>query len=255
MASNLKDSIDAVIFDVDGVLIDVRPSYHKAIYETFKYYTNKDLTKEDFLFVKKEAGINNDWESTSVLILMEFGYITKEEAINYTKNQTSLQRKIFENPYFNYQELVEVFEAFYKKFREKEKLLVDKDFLENVKRRYKTGIVTGRPREDLMFSLKHFDIEHMFDFIVDDDFTEDKTKRKPSKEALKACVDAICKKGGVYIGDTISDIMMVKHYNEAYKPLIYYIHCDFYGNETNQLPKEYIYIIAKTQKDLENALL
>ena len=55
---NLKDKIDAVIFDVDGVLIDVRPSYHKAIYETFKHYTGKDLKEEDFIFVKKKAGIN-----------------------------------------------------------------------------------------------------------------------------------------------------------------------------------------------------
>ncbi len=253
MDLTLKNSIDAVIFDVDGVLIDVRPSYHKAIYETFKHYTKKDLKQEDFIFVKKKAGINNDWESTSVLILIDYGYIKKEEAIEYTKNQTYIQKKIFENPYFNYHELVEVFEAFYKKFRTHEKLLLGKEFLEKIKRRYKTGIVTGRPREDLMFSLKYFDIENMFDFIVDDDFIEDKTKRKPSKYALKYCVDAICEKGGVYLGDTISDIMMTKHYNECFKPLIHYIHCDFYGNEDSSISREYTCV--KTQEELEALLL
>ncbi len=255
MAFNLKDRIDAVIFDVDGVLIDVRPSYHKAIYETFKYYTQKDLKEEDFIFVKRKAGINNDWESTSVLILIDFGYITKEEAIDYTITQTYIQKKILENPYFNYYELVEVFEAFYRKFREEEKLILNKEFLYVVKKRYKTGIVTGRPREDLLFSLRHFGIENMFDFIVDDDFIEDKTKRKPSKEALKFCVDAICKRGGVYLGDTISDLMMTKHYNESYKPFVYYIHCDFYGNESSTLPKEDIYSLVNTQEALEDLLL
>jgi HAD superfamily phosphatase len=50
---SLKD-IDAVIFDVDGVLIDVRPSYHRAIHETFQFYTGKPLEEEDFIFVKKK---------------------------------------------------------------------------------------------------------------------------------------------------------------------------------------------------------
>jgi len=136
---NLKDKIDAVIFDVDGVLIDVRPSYHKAIYETFKHYTGKDLKEEDFIFVKKKAGINNDWESSSVLILMALGYITKEEALQYTTNQTYIQQKIFNNPYFDYNELVDIFEAFYRKFRENEILLLDKSFLKALKKNYKTG--------------------------------------------------------------------------------------------------------------------
>jgi HAD superfamily phosphatase len=252
---NLKDKIDAVIFDVDGVLIDVRPSYHKAIYETFKHYTGKDLKEEDFTFVKKKAGINNDWESSSVLILMALGYITKEEALQYTTNQTYIQQKIFNNPYFDYNELVDIFEAFYRKFRENEILLLDKSFLKALKKNYKTGIVTGRPKDDLIFSLKLFGIEDIFDFVVDDDYTDDKTKRKPSKEALKYCVDAICKKGGVYIGDTISDIMMTKHYNDSYKPYVYYIHCNFYNEENTALPKEYIYATVKFQKELEDLLL
>jgi len=250
---SLKD-IDAVIFDVDGVLIDVRPSYHRAIHETFQFYTGKPLEEEDFIFVKKKAGINNDWESTSVLILMDKGYISKEEALNYTKNQETLQKKIFTNPYFDYKKLVDVFEAFYREFRNQERLLLEKKFLENIKKRYKTGIVTGRPKDDLMFSLRHFDIENMFDFIVDDDFTQDKTKRKPNKEALRFCTKTICKKGGVYLGDTISDLKMAKDYNAFYKPFVYYVHCDFY-NDKSPIPKEDVWAVVKDQKELESIIL
>ncbi len=251
---SLQHNIDCIIFDVDGVLIDVRPSYHKAIYETFSYYTGKTLSQEELLFVKKKAGINNDWESTIVLILIDKGYIDKEEAINYTTNQMAIQQKIFKNPYIDYDDLVNRFEAFYKKFRENEELLLDKGFLNKIKAKYKTAIVTGRPREDLMFSLEFFGIKDYFDMIVDDDYTEDKSKRKPSKEALKYAVDRLKPfKSALYLGDTISDLMMCKHYNRFYTPYVYYIHCDFYGvNEA--LSQEDIYTIVKSQKQLEDVL-
>ena len=249
------NNIDSIIFDVDGVLIDVRPSYHKAIQETFRFYTNKNLGQEDLFFIKKQAGINNDWEGTMTLILIDIGYIKKEEALDYTKNQNTLQQKLFNNPYIDYQELIERFETFYKTFREHEKLLIEKDFLKKIKDLYKTGIVTGRPKEDLMFSLKVFDIEKYFDFIVDDDFTEDKTKRKPSKEALRFCIEGLAsQKGAIYLGDTISDFMMVNHYNESYKPYVYYIHCDFYKNDTNLLKDDNIKIV-KRQKQLEDIII
>ncbi len=255
MDFTLKDKIDSIIFDVDGVLIDVRPSYHKAIYETFKYYTKKNLKEEDFILVKKKAGINNDWESSSALILMSFGYLTKEEILSYIKSQKTIQKKIFENPYFNYYELVNVFEAFYKTFRTKEKILLERDLLEDLKSRYKMGIVTGRPRDDLMFSLEFFNIKDLFDFIIDDDYTTDKSKRKPSKEALRACVERLeSSKGGVYLGDTISDMMMSRSYNEAYSPYVYYVHCDFYDSNI-ELPKEYVFDVVKNRRRLEELLL
>jgi len=35
-----------VIFDVDGVIVDVRDSYHSAIVETFKYFSGEEISKD-----------------------------------------------------------------------------------------------------------------------------------------------------------------------------------------------------------------
>jgi phosphoglycolate phosphatase-like HAD superfamily hydrolase len=82
--------VDAVIFDCDGVLIDVSKSYFEAIKNTINYIftrtVNKKALKEDVLddliyIFKKSGGFNNDWDTTFVIILLIFSNLP-DEAIN-----------------------------------------------------------------------------------------------------------------------------------------------------------------------------
>jgi HAD superfamily hydrolase (TIGR01548 family) len=71
--------MDILIFDMDGVLIDVSRSYRETIQQTVRIYletclgfekANADpVTKEDISLFKSAGGFNNDWDLTSGLLL------------------------------------------------------------------------------------------------------------------------------------------------------------------------------------------
>ena len=72
-------NLDILIFDMDGVLIDVSKSYRKTIQRTTQFYLEtclglerkrKDwITNEEISLFKSAGGFNNDWDLTSGLLL------------------------------------------------------------------------------------------------------------------------------------------------------------------------------------------
>lgn len=70
--------VDTLVFDVDGVLIDVRDSYREAICQTVQYYFKETLrfqgsqnliNPEEIEYFKMAGGFNNDWDLTSAVVL------------------------------------------------------------------------------------------------------------------------------------------------------------------------------------------
>ena len=68
--------MDVLIFDMDGVLIDVSNSYRKAIQKTIRVYLEDCLrikgglvTDEEISLFKSVGGFNSDWDLTSGLLL------------------------------------------------------------------------------------------------------------------------------------------------------------------------------------------
>ena len=75
--NKLKHS-DAVIFDCDGVLIDVRNSCNKAITRAVTYiieelignkFSEELISKETIYMFKKSGGFNNDWDLAYALLV------------------------------------------------------------------------------------------------------------------------------------------------------------------------------------------
>jgi HAD superfamily phosphatase len=60
---------DAVVLDVDGVLVDVADSYRRAIVETVEYVYGDTIRKEDIQQFKDAGGFNNDWQVTDAAAL------------------------------------------------------------------------------------------------------------------------------------------------------------------------------------------
>lgn len=70
--------LDALIFDLDGVLIDVSHSYREAIRQTVQLYLERCLglspsdrpllTEDDVETLKLAGGFNNDWDVTSAFV-------------------------------------------------------------------------------------------------------------------------------------------------------------------------------------------
>ncbi len=190
-----------IIFDVDGVIVDVRDSYHSAIAETFRYFSSEDISKDYIRRFKYEKHINNDWDATYELL--------KERGISV-----------------DYNELVSIFEDIYKNLRDREKLLLDDEFFKELKRlNVPLGIVTGRPREDLEYALNRFNLKEFFDVIVDEDDVNDAFLRKPNPFPLHMAVEILGVDSFIYIGDTPADGEMIYFYRKIYgKPckLIHY---------------------------------
>ena len=77
--------IDTLIFDIDGVLIDVQDSFRNAVCQTVQFYFKKILKfsgsqkliiPEETEYFKMAGGFNNDWDLTSAVILF---YLWKAE--------------------------------------------------------------------------------------------------------------------------------------------------------------------------------
>ncbi len=189
------------IFDVDGVIVDVRDSYHYCIKETAEHFLKRPLDIEEVRRLKFQSGINNDYQAT-LYVIRHFG------------GNASLE------------DVIRVFDKKYEGLREKERLILSHEFFKNLRDKgFKLGVLTGRPRQDLEYAFRRFDLFKYFDCIVDDDTIQDVNLRKPHPYALNFCIR---KMGGfecIYVGDSLADYHMWQAYMRTYgEPKVHYVH-------------------------------
>jgi HAD superfamily hydrolase (TIGR01548 family) len=55
---------DAVVLDIDGVLVDVANSYRRAIVESVERLYERTIDRDDVQLFKDAGGFNNDWDVT-----------------------------------------------------------------------------------------------------------------------------------------------------------------------------------------------
>ena len=80
--SNPESTKDyAILFDMDGVLVDVSESYRKAIQETVKFFTGKSALLAEIQALKEKGGFNNDWDLTEAILLERGKVLPKAEII------------------------------------------------------------------------------------------------------------------------------------------------------------------------------
>ncbi|WP_456402303.1 HAD family hydrolase [Persephonella sp.] len=227
-----------IIFDVDGVLIDVTKSYHYSIKDTVDFFTGKNANKEDLLDIKFGFNINNDWDASiagilfvkSGLELNEFKKVFEPYSQSLEKMYKFSKDLGIDLP--DYQELVDKFEEFYHKHREREELIFPHDVLERMKKKADIlGVITGRPYDDLDYSFKKFDLYRYFDYIITEDDIPEPDLRKPSSYPMKLFFNKVSYDNPVfYIGDTNADYKMVENYNKEEEKNVRFI---LYRNKHN----------------------
>jgi HAD superfamily phosphatase len=179
----------AVLFDMDGVLVDVRNSYRKAIQETVRHFTGKKASPNQIQQLKERGGYNNDWDLTEALIEEKNQAIPKQAVIDAFQ-------QYYVGPDWN-------------GFIQNEKWLIHIRTLQKISNRYQTGIVTGRPRQEAQFVLRRFNVEHFFDVLVAmEDYPPEKAK--PDPYPIELALEKIGKQNGVYVGDSVDDIVSAK---------------------------------------------
>jgi HAD superfamily phosphatase len=69
----MSDPATMIVFDMDGVLVDVSDSYRETICQTVQHFTGRPITRELVQEYKNRGGLNNDW-LLSQTICRELGF-------------------------------------------------------------------------------------------------------------------------------------------------------------------------------------
>ncbi|MEK6947327.1 MAG: histidinol-phosphate transaminase [Nanoarchaeota archaeon] len=174
----VKEINPLLIFDIDGVLVDVSNSYRAAIRKTAEYFTKSSIGFEEIQKYKNKGGLNNDWDMTKAII---------------ENKGFKINKKI----------IIKKFQYYYFKLKNNEKWLLDKKILEILSQRYNLAILTGRPRKEAIYVLKKNKVIDYFKVVI---AMEDISKQKPNPEGLLKVLNKFPNSGAYYFGDTIDDM-------------------------------------------------
>ena len=172
-----------LVFDMDGVLVEVRESYREAIIQTVAKLGGPRLTQRDVQVCKSRGGFNNDWVASWTLL--------KENGIDVP-----------------YQTVIDTFQSLYLGANEDGLMLRERWFprdglLDRLELKYHLALFTGRLRAEAQWALRHFGCPHTFDpFIA----MEDVTVEKPDPEGLLKIRELTGASDLTYIGDTGDDL-------------------------------------------------
>ncbi|MHC1611015.1 MAG: HAD family hydrolase [Candidatus Methanospirareceae archaeon] len=164
--------IEAILFDLDGVLINSFESWYQAFTKTLRAYGKEEISREEF----EEKYWGPDLRDN--LAALNLG-------------EDAARRCIREQ--LNLVELIELFPD-------------AEEVLHRIKDEYKlkVGLVTNTPRENVEKILKHFRLSNHFDVILTGD---DVRRGKPDAEiVVKACELLNVKpEHAILVGDTETD--------------------------------------------------
>lgn len=172
-------TINTVLFDFDGTIMDTNDLILQSWQHTFRTVEGRERPKED--------------------IIGTFGeplYVTMEKVLPQLTVEEGA--KIYRSYHHdNFTELIEIFPGIL-------------ELLKELKTRgYKTGIVTSRLRHTTELGLGKYDMEQYFDTVVTCDDTD---KHKPDPEPVLIALERLGSKPeeAVMIGDSIFDILCAK---------------------------------------------
>jgi len=167
----------ALIFDMDGVLVDESRSYRQCIVKTVEYFLGNAIDPNEVKILKQQGGYNNDYDCTQAIL----------ERRGLKICRVSIKEK---------------FDTFYQDLKKEEQWLLDESVLVKLKENFRLGIFTGRPKKDAWDALKRFGKESLFEVVVTDDDVEN---RKPDPEGLFLACKQLGTKNVIYFGDSKDD--------------------------------------------------
>ena len=183
---------EILIFDVDGVLVDVRGTYWRSALETVRYLTGKRVTYAELHKWKSKPGYNDDWRMTADWATSAgrpTSYLEAQEAFN----------KFYWGPHpTSAGGLGNV---------RNEKLLVTAGQIASWARRYELNLFTGRNRKEFTFTFEKWAGTAHFKKIITMD---DVTRIKPHPEGLEKILGKRDPGSALYLGDNIDDALAAR---------------------------------------------
>lgn len=173
---------EALLFDMDGVLADVRDSYRAAIVETCAAF-GVEIRPEDIARAKARGNANDDWVLTQEL-LGEAGVDASLQAV--TERFEGLYQGTEEAPGFHL----------------RESPILSHRALGDAAERFPLGIVTGRPRGDAVRFLNQYGLADLFKVVI----CREDAPLKPSPEPVRMALTGLGVGSAWFFGDTPDDV-------------------------------------------------
>ncbi|MFB6155324.1 MAG: TIGR01548 family HAD-type hydrolase [Haloferacaceae archaeon] len=232
--------VDAVVLDIDGVLVDVADSYRRAIVESVERVYGETIPVEAIQSFKDAGGFNNDWELTYAAALYvlaaregldatpdEFtgavadagGGLAGAEAVVAGALPDDDRERVYDA--WDRERLRAVFQALYlggDRYREiegeeppfeargyvhDEPTLVDPETVAALTDRRPVGVVTGRPAAEAAIALDRVGLALPDERV----FTMDDWEAgKPDPHALVTLAARFDADAVVFVGDTLDDV-------------------------------------------------
>jgi phosphoglycolate phosphatase len=203
--------VDAVLFDLDGTLVDESASYREAIRLTAEYLLRESVTPDEVADIKKVPGFNNDWDATWGLVARRLGSRAivpdraDRESQAFRRLQNAFQTYYLGDRLWHEMSGAEPPFAWSEPLIAKETPHVDPETLHRLSG-FALGIVTSRPRAEALMAVHQHDFDRFFDAdaIV---AAGDAPFEKPDPAPLRELVRRLECRSPVYVGDTINDAL------------------------------------------------
>jgi HAD superfamily hydrolase (TIGR01548 family) len=203
--------VDAILFDVDGTLIDESQSYREAIRRTAEYLLRSPVSLEDVDEIKRVPGFNNDWDATWALVGRRLHrHIVAPDDVDRASGAYRRMRAIFQTYYLGDRMWAEISREdppfdWGEPMMQRETPLIELRTLERL-RAFKLGIATSRPRVEALMALRQHGLDRFFspEWVV---AAEDAPREKPDPAPLHELVRRLGCGRPVYVGDSINDAL------------------------------------------------
>jgi HAD superfamily phosphatase len=185
---------DAVLWDMDGVLVNVSGSYRKAIEDTAEAITGKPVPPGTVQRFKNMGGYNNDWKLCAAIIA--------EAGVTIA-----------------YDDVIEAFQKRYKGENWDGLIASEPAIIDGAKTLgalaeagYATALVTGRPDDEARWTLARFGWDKFLPIVVGMEAQEGKGKPDPFPltKAMSLLAVPVDPARAVYVGDTGDDMVAAR---------------------------------------------
>ncbi len=190
---SVKACPEILIFDGDGVRVEVSGSLHRSILDTVRHFTGRRASYREIHEWKNRPGYNDDWRLTTDWIC-------------------SLGRRV------TYEEVKRKFQQFYWGSNgdgnvRRERWLVTPARIARWARKYELALFTGRTRQELRYTLERSRSRDHFRRIVTMD---DVARSKPAPDGLLRILDGRDPATALYLGDNVDDAVAARDARVAF---------------------------------------